>query len=1230
MNQPKVSSTALRWGLLALAVLALVWPHQRLWAQADRGTITGTVTDPGGAVLVNVRVVAKNTGTNAAFDTVTNDHGEYTVLNLPIGDYTLSFEKAGFKSLDQSGVKILANHTSAVDAHLQVGSVVQSVQVTATPILEVQPEVGINLTQEEINTLPLSIAGGGRDQLAFTFSVTPNVGGDSWYSTVNGSQQYTKNVMIDGTSIDSGVMGDLLESGPSEDAIEQTQVDSTGIRAEEARTGGGVFMVELKSGTNQWHASAFGFGTNEDMDANSWLNNWYLSQCSSQASCPNGGPSSQYGRPRDRYWDYGFSGGGPIWKNHTFFYAAYEKYFQNDWRTTPNGATAPTADMLAGNFSQLLSYAGAGQCSTPPCPIVNTATGMPYTDSAGNTIYYGSVYLPNGQVAPGNIIPAGMWAASSISQQILGLYKKYYLPTGTTIQNNLPSIISNDPRFQQIQFSIKVDHDFSNNDRVNTSYIYNHRPKTEIQDPGSVWIPNSTSGGPLTPDSSQQLHSQAFRVGETHTFTPTMLNVLNFTFNMFQNIQASNAPASDYASTLGLNSAYSDQTTDFPFIHFLGAHGNSGTNGDGVNGIEEGDIGSTYTGGYVAYNGILNESLAWSKGRHDLKFGGEIRSIGFNQNGGQQGAFTMNFSNGTFAPVNPAVQPYTGFAFANMGLGYVQSAQQSVPFNQYSRRKEFGFFAQDDYKVTKRLTLNMDVRWDVTMPMHELHGYWANFDLNATDPNFGGLKGAYQWLAHPNDTFETDGDFHQFGPHVGFSFESTSKSVVRASYGISYTPLTNDQFTAIPYGSAPGFQGNNQVLANPNPSVAAFQWDSGYPGTVQGGSGPLPNQGYLQGNPTYFEPKSRQLGMTQNLFAGFEYQVMKDTRVDVNYNGAFGSNLHDGYGSQINATPFAKYQALLLSGHVQDTVDSQAAANTAGVPYPYAGWSQPAYAALMPYPQVGSTYGPINDVNAPIGSSGYNAFTIEVTKRSSHGLAMDMNYNWSRITGNVCNGFTETYSYGGGCDTQDPETYNTSNKTPAQTGSGVKGYVTYDIPIGRGNRFLSNVNTLVDEFVGGWGVSAIVSYYNGGQQGAIWGTNYYPGWTNNGWGPWSNLAPHPDFSNKFKKYNPLWDPSQGPDPDSLFVDPANWSTAPVGQLGNSPKYYPWRGWAAPSENASLTKKFRIGSGERYATSIRADFFDLLNRHYWNNPDENLSDPAFGHVNGVSGNRTMQIGARFQF
>jgi hypothetical protein len=1226
----KAGRKAGRIGLLLLTAIAMLFPHAGLWAQADRGTITGTVTDPSGAAVPGVKVVAIQTATNVIYQAISNETGTYSVLNLPIGTYSIAFSRAGFKSVNQRGVVILANHTSQIDVKMEIGSTVETVQVNANPVLEVQPEVGTNLSQEQVNELPLSLTatGGGRDQLMFAFSITPNVGGDSWYSSVNGSQQYTKNVLLDGTSIDSGVVGDLVETGPSPDAIQEVQADTTGIRAEEARTGGGVFMAEMKSGTNKWHGSAFGYLANEALNANTWDNNWYLSQCGAGPTCANGNPRSQYVRARDRYFDYGFSGGGPIWKNHTFFYVAYEKYWQDDWRTAPTGATAPTAKMLTGDFSELLGFAASAHgCASSPCAILDPKTGVPYTDAAGNPVYYGSVFLPNGQVAPGNVIPSSM--ISPISQKILAIYQQYYKPTGAGVVNNFPKVLSNDPHFAQYQFSVKFDHNFSAKDHFASSYIWNHRPKTEFETADSMWIPGSTSGGPFTPNSQQDLHTNAYRFSESHTFSPNVLNVVSFTFNQFQNLQASLAPADNWASKLGLQSGYTDGTTDFPQISYGSP--------SGPNGVAESTIGSTYNGGDVAYNGILNESLSWTKGHHDFKFGGEIRAIGYNHNGGKTGPFTLTFAQNTFQPFQNnsgftnSVSPFTGFAFANMELGAVSQGSQGVPFNQYGRRKEYALFAQDDYKITPRLTASLGLRWDITGPLHELHGHWSNFNLGMNDPNFGSHLGAWEWLRHPGDSFETIGDYHQFGPHAGLSYQATTKSVVRGSYGVMYSPIGNNQFSAVPYGSAVGFQGTNQVnpVLNVNNQVRpAFMWDSGYPGQVTGASGPMWNQGYMQWGVPSIDPRSRQLGMIQNVYAGYEYQISSDLTVNAFYSGAFGRNLHDGYGEPWNAPTWQSYQPLLMSGHANDVVTDSASAAAAGVKYPYPGWGQTASNALLRFPQVAEGYGPLLVVNPPIGRSGYNSFTVEVTKRGKNGLAMDMSYNRWRSTGNVCDGFEETWSFGA-CGLQDPYQYNNRQYWGSATfGDVVKGYVSYALPIGRGQRLLGSANRLTNALVGGWNIGTIVSYGTGPQETAVYSTNSYPGW----WpGVWANVAPGAKFSNTFRRWNPSWDPSKGPDSASQMFNPANFSNPEFGQLGNSPKNFQnWRGWSTPSENATITKKFAIGEGGRYVASIRADFFDIFNRHYWNNPDTDMGSPYFGHVNGVWGNRTGQLGARFQF
>jgi hypothetical protein len=264
--------------VLGCLLLALAIPLA-IEGQTDRGAITGTVSDPSGAVIGSVQVIATQVATGVQFDTVSNNLGFYSLLELPIGAYNVRFKKTGFKDFDRTGIILETQHTVQVNVALTVGTAMETVQVTGTPVLEIQSEVGTNMNAQEMTDLPLAIAGDGRDITQFAFSVTPNVTGNEWTSYIGGSQAFTKSVLIDGTSVDSGIVGHIQESEPSMDAIEEAQVDTTGLRAEDGRSGGGAFLYELKSGTNQFHGDTFGFLNNEFLNANDWTDNWYLSQC---------------------------------------------------------------------------------------------------------------------------------------------------------------------------------------------------------------------------------------------------------------------------------------------------------------------------------------------------------------------------------------------------------------------------------------------------------------------------------------------------------------------------------------------------------------------------------------------------------------------------------------------------------------------------------------------------------------------------------------------------------------------------------------------------------------------------------------------------------------------------------------------------------------------------------------------------------------------------------------
>ena len=845
---------------------------------------------------------------------------------------------------------------------------------------------------------------------------------------------------------------------------------------------------------------------------------------------------------------------------------------------------------------------------------------VPYQDGAGNTIYYGAIFAPTGNVYPGNIITGSI---SPIAQKVISIYQKDYQPTVGGLVKNYSSLSNGIPWYHQTQLSFKYDWALRDNDHLAVSYIYNLRPRSCTGPCGSagnsvLWQAGTTTGGPLSAGQQQTVISNQYRASETHTFSPNLLNVLAYTFNMFQNkgtAITSIAGSTNWPDQIGLGSI--DPTNVFPYITFGGS----------PNGLGETSIGNNNApnSGYVAYNGIINDSLSWTKGRHVMKFGMEYRELGFNQNSGKAGGLQYSFSNNTFAPTNSSIQPFVGSAFANFELGQVQSASQAVQFNTESRRKELAFFGQDDIRINKRLTISADLRWELTRPLHNLKGYWSNFDVTAPSTPYGGIPGAVTWLPSTNASFETVTDWHQIAPKLGVAYQITDKLVARGSLGINFVPLGWNGYNAVPYGSAVGYTAVNRVQ-EVSASAPAFQWDGGYPGVYVAPTGPQPSSAYIPWAPASVDPHTRQLGFAENWFVGVQYSLPANAKIEVSYIGSSGRNLHDGALNPTNFPTWSTYSALLNSGNEWNWVWDAGSAAASGVPYPYPGFSNYAYFAINPFPQVASNYdGGVFFTNSPLGKSGYNAYTIEGSKQ--HGaLTMDLSYNRARTTGNTGSAFVDTWNMN--YYWQDPYKYKQEARWP-YTNDIVKGYLLYGLPFGQGRRFLSHSRTM-DYLVAGWTAGTTVAYSNGTQMGAVGSTNYYPGWS----AVYTNVTAGAGLKNQFKKFNPSWNPTvpgAGADTDSLYVNPGNFSDPAYGQIGNSPTVFPnWRGWAAPTENASLLKKTSFGSDNRYVFTLRAEFFDVFNRHYWGGPNTSFGTGYFGHVTGVSGNRTGQLGARFEW
>lgn len=1184
-------SSAINVAQVLLVMLVLAFP---VLAQVNLGSITGTITDSSGKVVPGVAVTATNNATGVAYRGVTNESGAYRVPALPIGTYSVAFRLAGFESVNRTDIEIRIGENEEVDVVMPVGQATETVTVTgAPPMLETQQStVNFNVDSNSLEVLPLSVSG-GRDVTSFAYSLAPTTTGGNYSGHIAGSQDMTKNVIVDGTDASAGLEGFVQVVGM--EAVKQFEVQTSGITAEAARTGGGDLIMELKSGTNTLHGSAYGFLANEVLDANTWSNKYFLAQCApGDAVC-----AKKYRRPLNRFHDQGYSLGGPIWRNHTFIFGDWESYGQQVLNYQQNGTTVPTAAFLNGDFSALL---GATLSAVNPCTGQNYVKGQ-IMDPASQQVVGGvTCYTP----FPGNVIPSGR--ISAVSAKVASLYKQNYVPTNSNLQLNYPVLSGSTPSLVNRHLDLKFDHQLTPNERLTSSYNWWALPRVNATTP---WQTGSTDGGPLGQGQKQRQVNYALRVQLTSTISPSLLNFASIAYN--ENMAADEPDHAIDPSTLGFTQTFGIR--NMPVINFR----------DQALGYNEVPIGSRFADGYVFSSLIFNDAVTMIRGLHTFKFGGDFLSkiINSRTSGGQQ---TYNFSNTTSAPLDPSVQPYVNFAFANFMLGNVQSANNAVNFLLHGRRKLFSLYAQDDWRIRKDLTLNLGLRYEFNSPFHEKDGRWTNFDIYAQNPNWGNTLGAYVFAHSGADTFETHQEYAQFGPHIGGAYQPFNKLVVRAAWGIFYVPLGINEFSGVPLATAGGAVGNiatNNVL-NASQDVIAFNWDGGYPG-VPVYPPKVSTLTNVSGGAAYVSPDQLKLGYTQNWNVGFQYSLSNNAVLSMNYIENVGYRLHDASLVPLDYPTWGTYQPLLLSGNVNTKVTDTASASTAGVPYPYAGFSGYAYQAINPFPQLASAGTQLRFVGPPGGSSLYRAAIVEIETKSWHNITADANYTLSRAEGNINDG--GAYQDGPGpAYTQDPYDASARRRDVLDYNNKnyVKGYLNYRLPFGYGQPYLNN-SKMLDYLLGGITLGPKFTYYTGTPFAAVVSRNSYPGWIR----VFANRDKTVSTARQFKTLSL----SNLTSSSGLYFDPSMFSDPTYGTLGNQlARYSSLTNWGYSDEDMSITKSFGFLGKDQHRVngSIRADFFDVLNRHHWGNPNTSISSPYFGHVTSVSGYRYGQFSVRFDF
>ncbi len=1163
---------------LGAAILTWALACNAVFAQSDRATITGTVTDTASAVVPQVQVRVTDTGKNDTQTVTTDSGGLYRVGNLPTGNYTVEFSRTGFKTLDRTGITLLIGQVVEMNVSLSAGGATETVQVTGEPS-QLQTEttsVGTNLDAQAVSELPINVQG-SRNLSNFLFQYVPGVEGSDYESHIDGSTAFTKEVLIDGTSAISQIGGYISESQPPQEAVQEFQADTAGIAPDAGRSGGGVFRYELKSGANQIHGSLFGFLHSTGLDAYTAANHL--------AAITDPSNAAAYLHKSDTLSDWGGGFGGHFIKNKLFYFVALERYQQSDRALGNNSRTVPTDAMLG------LNADGSTAAFADLSPQLTTSN-LIGTDPCGNKVYQGAVVNPaNNCVFVNNQIPTSL-ITSSPTRQIIQLFHQYYRPQTNTTLNEAGPSYQPDPYFHNTQSSIKIDYNVSSRQHLNGSFYYDNYPRINA-DQGGAWSPTLPNGGPLANSYSHNTTAPGARVSDSYAFTPNLVNTVYATFSSFRNPSIALSESGNWDSKLGLLNG----AGNFPLINFSSGYFGNGANYQ--NGWNFSPLGSQFNDHYSGNTYVYSDQVIYNHGRHSLKLGAEFRALQFNSHPDQ----------GTFQGGNPLIFDPTstagawynyangynnlGNAFASFLLGDVFRATNTTPDPEYGRRKTFSVYASDTIKVNPRLTVNVSLRWDYNNPYKEKYGHWSSFVTDASNP-VTGLEGEYQYLSNGSQSFETRQDWFNYAPHIGAAYMLTNKTVLRGNYAVFYVPLNLNTYGGIPYQTSgnPGFYQQS--------TESNFNWGTGYHPTLS----QVKTPDYTQYGPVSIDPRALTPGNTEQYNIGIQRELDRATTFEANWIQSASYHLQSGI-FRNNQPTVANLQNYLINGKFPASYNG------------YYNGVGATYAGITPYPQVAAGFGPLYSVGSPLGNGDYKSVQLSITRRVANGLSAQGSYNWSRAHGDVDSNFEELYYAGSLQNIYDLQDERKDILDFDQTHI-VKGYIIYNLPFGRGERFLGTSSRLLDGVVGGWSTD-FNFHYNSGTPISLHSSNSYPGFQS----VYANIAPNCNLTTGHKGIGQTYLNT------SCFSNP----DASTGALGNGQNFQAGaRNPGFSSEDLAAHKTFSAGSDNQYKLTLRMEFYNVFNRAHLDGPVANLTDPNYGRITNYTSDpgRVGQFGARFTF
>jgi hypothetical protein len=1143
-------------------------------AQASAG-VTGTVTDPSGAVITDAHVTITNEDTSLSNKTVSGSAGTYSFKGVLPGKYTVSVEAPGFKKDVKKGVTIEVSTTATIDFTLATGTASETVSVNADQIAlnTTAPEIGSTIEPVVVAALPEEVSGRGRqiDQLQF---LAPGTTGSTFSHRVSGGVDFEQEIVYNGIPAPQPeTEGYTTNFNPPFELVEEYRVERSTFSAQFG-LGQGALSYQMKSGTNHYHGDLFEINRNSFFDSVGFFNGpaW-------------GGKNTP---PKDRENNYGFSVGGPIsiphiydGRDRTFGHYSQEWYKQNNEDT--DVSTVPTKLEKTGDFSDLVGANGN------LIPIYDPLTGQPF---------------------PGNVIPTARFSAlsNSIISDIPDPDRPGTGPGGLLSNKSFAPFVN--PNVQHV-WGFVVDQTLTPKQSLHYSQWRNSYTTHSFD-----YHPLALAPNPLNSQKYEPAVGSVFLLNYSNAISPHLvatagigwIGEINNQYNItkgatFGAVTNENIPPN---ITFGPSSNQCNSNTYTCW----------GTSGSWFQSINR-KLGIA----------LVNNWL-WTKGRNTFNIGVEYRRAYQDDNEEQTEGGHFNFSNSQTSVQNPNDPNFGNYgnAFASFLLGLPDSANRSNSQELELRNFALSPYIQDDIKLSPRLTVNVGLRWDIQAPFTENHNLivFFNPDSPGTFPG-GNIPGAATKFGNCTGCAGINrGDIHygHIGPRFGFAYQVSKKMVVQAGLDVAFLDGGAYEYgtnkVAVNYGN---LLTGSFTRASTSSFTSSFgSWDANSIPAVN----PTPfNPGLGAGNQIdAFSPK-------KDGYAPYSQQWNINVQRELPYNmfitAAWVGNRIIHLPSQINRINQMNptFDASLGSALADTFAPGQTSVD--GVALPYAnfvhdfGGSATVAQALTPYPQ----YSYIFNNFEGFGTTYYQGAQIEIEKRFSDGLSFLAGYTLSRLMDNTSSGFSSFTSGGINKYNQKPE-WAISNADEPQT---LKVSGTYELPIGPGKKYVNN--HLTGNLVGGWQVGWILDYESGGANGP--GENGSP-FPNGFERPDRNTS----VGLSTASYKRVRDYFVGKASVAQMYNPNAFTLTPTQYvIGTAQRNYGGMR-NAPLLVENLNAKKNIYMGEHLKGILAVDFFNAFNRTQFNGPDNNASDSTFGQVTsqGTPGNfpanRQGQVSLRLEF